>query len=84
MNSNPEAFGSPFFQDGEACTLLVAVSLSAVRTLEADIVSMSERSMFDSLLQFSLLSAAFFGDLDDEEFFVIEGSCQLDRDAMST
>ena len=53
-------------------TLLVAASLSAVRTL------------FDSLRQFSLLSAAFFGALDDEDLFIIEGSPQLDRSVVWT
>ena len=40
--------------------------------------------MFDSLRQFSLRRAAFFGALDHEELFIIKGSCQLDRDALST
>ena len=51
--------------------LLVAVLLSAVRTLEVDIMSTSF-PFLGSLWRFSLLSAA--GALDDEEFFVIEGS----------
>ena len=44
VNSNPEAFRSPFSRRLEKCAqsmLLVAASLSAVRTLEVDIISMS-------------------------------------------
>ena len=63
--------------------LLVAASFSAVRTLEVDIISSSAPFLANCGI-FSLLSAAFFGALDDAELFVIEGSCQLDRDALST
>ena len=50
---------------------LVAVSLSAVRTLESAHY-FYKCSIIGSLRRFLLLSAA--GALDDEEFFVIEGS----------
>ena len=40
-------------------------------------------SVSGSLRQFSLRRAASFGALGDEELFIIEGSCQLDRDALS-
>ena len=85
VNSNPEAFGFHSFRMEKRAQsmLLVAVSLSAVRTFGSSHY-FYERSIFDSLRQFSRFSAAFFGALDDEEFSQIEGSCQLDRDALST
>ena len=85
VNSNPEAFAlhSCRMEKCAQLMLLVAASLSAVRMLEVGIISTSA-PFFDSLRQFSLLSAAFFGALDDEELFIIEGSCQLDRSVVWT
>ena len=77
VNSNPEAFALHSCRT-EKCAqsmLLVAASLSAVRTLEVDIISTSA-PFFGSLRQFALRRAAFFGALDDEELFIIENSCQ--------
>ena len=84
MNSNPEAFAlhSCRMEKCAQSMPLVAVSLSAVRTLEVDIISTST-PLFYSLWRFSLRRAAFFGAVDDEELFIIDGSCQLDRDALS-
>ena len=85
VNSNPEPFAlhSCRMEKCAQSMLLVAASLSAVRTLEVDIIS-TNAPFFDSLWQFSLLIAAFFGALDDEELFIIEGSCQLDRSVVWT
>ena len=62
----------PFTQNGERAQsmLLVVVALSAVRTSTLDSIS---RALYMAVCGiFWLLSAA--GALDDEEFFVIEGS----------
>ena len=73
----------PFTQNGERAQsmLLVEVGLSAVRTSTLDIISralcMAVCGNFRCVVQY------FFGALDDEELLIIEGSCQLDRDALS-
>ena len=76
VNSNPEAVLASIRSGMEKCAqsmLLVAVSLSAARTLKCghyfceSFISCQFAAFF-----FLLLSAA--GALDDEEFFVIEGS----------
>ena len=63
--------------------LLVAASLSSVRTLEVDIISTSA-PFLTVCCNCRCVVAAFFGALDDEDLFITEGSCQLDRDALST
>ena len=69
-------------QNGEACTVDASGCSFSQRCSHLEVEHyFYERSTFDSLRQFSLLSVAFFGALDDEETFIIEGSCQLDRDA---
>ena len=77
-NSNPEAFGlrSHRMEKHAQSMLLVVVALSAVRTFTLDI-NCFKSSVHGSLRQFSLRRAAFFGALDDEKIFIIEGSCQL-------
>ena len=61
-------------QKGEVCTA------------DASCCSFSQRgSHFGSGHYFyEQLSAAFFGALDDEELFIIEGSCQLVRSVVWT
>ena len=53
--------------------LLVAVSLSAVRTLDVDIISTSAPFLAVCSI-FRCSVQHFLGALDDEEFFIIEGS----------
>ena len=65
MNSNPEAFFPA------QSMLLVAVLSVRLARWNLDIISPS-LPLLGSLRRFLLLSAA--GALDDEEFFIIEGS----------
>ena len=85
VNSNPEAFSSPFGSNGEdlhsRCFWLQLLSaLFALLTL--DILS---RALYMAVCgNFCCVVQHFFGALDDEEIFIIEGSCQLDRSVVWT